>query len=100
MYYSSNDATNEIKKRLKSGGQVVFIPHAEVQMCKRHIDGQEVIAALRSGVVRTPGELTKGEYRYRVESNLNGGIAVAVEIPEDDPNLIVVTVFGLPKGKR
>ena len=100
MYYSPNDATNEIKKRLNDGGQVVFIPHAEVQMYKRHIDGQEVMSALRSGVVRTPGELKNSEYRYKVESNLNGGIAVAVEIPEDTPNLIVVTVFCLTKRKR
>lgn len=100
MYYSPNDATNEIKKRLRNGGVVVFIPHAEVQMCKRKIDGQEVVATLLSGVVRTPGELIKGEYRYKVESNLNGGIAVAVEIPEDDPKVIVITVFRPTKRKR
>ena len=100
MYYSPSDATNAIKNRLKNGGQVVFISHAEKQMRKRHIDGQEVMSALRSGVVRTPGELKYSEYRYKVESNLNGGIAVAVEIPEDTPNLIIVTVFPLPKRKR
>lgn len=100
MYYSPNDATNEIKKRLRNGGDVVFIRHAEDQMCERNIDGQEVMVALRSGVVRTSGELVKGEYRYKVESNLNGGIAVAVEIPEGAPNVIVVTVFSPTRRKR
>lgn len=93
MYYSPADATREIKRRLLNGAEVVFIPHAEVQMCERHIDGQEVVTVIKSGTVRTPGELQDSEYRYKIESNLNRGIAVVVEIPEDNPNLIVITTF-------
>jgi hypothetical protein len=99
MYYSPSDATREIKKRLHSGAEIIFIEHAEDQMCARHIDGQEVMTALKSGTVRMPGEIKNGEYRYRIESNLNGGVVVVVEIPDEDPNVIVITTFPLPKKK-
>lgn len=95
MYYSPSDATNEIKKRLRHGGVVVFTRHAEDRMSERHIDGLEVMTALRSGTVRTPGELKDGEHRYKVESSLNGGIAVVVEIPESNSDLIAITVMSL-----
>jgi hypothetical protein len=97
MYYSPTDATREIKKRLRNGAEVIFTPHAEDQMCDRRIDGQEVVTAIKSGVVRTPGEFKDNEYRYKIESNLSGGIAVVVEIPEDDPNIVVITTFPLKK---
>lgn len=99
MYYSPSDATNEIKKRLRNFGEVVFIPHANDQMDARVIDDLEATMALRSGAVRTPGELRNGEYRYIVESDLNG-VAVVVEIPDASPNLIVITVIKLNKRKR
>lgn len=99
MYYSPADATREIKKRLRNGAAIIFIQHAEDQMCARHIDGQEVETAIKSGTVRTPGELKDGEYRYKIESSLSGGIAVVVEIPKDDPNVVVITTFALPKKK-
>lgn len=100
MYYLPADATNEIKKRLRESGQVVFIQHAEGRMCKRDIDDQEAVMALRSGAVRVPGELKDGEYRYKVESNLNGGIMVVVEIPEGNLIIIAITVMSSKKRKR
>jgi hypothetical protein len=99
MYYSPAEATREIKKRIRNGAVIVFTTHLEDQMCDRHIDGQEVETAIKSGSVRTPGELKNDEYRYKIESNLNGGIAVVVEIPEDDPSVIVITTFRPPKKK-
>lgn len=99
MYYSPSDATNEIKKRLRNGGVVVFVHHAEDRMSERHIDDQEAMTALKSGAVCTPGELKDGEYRYKVESSLNGGIAVVVAIPENNPDLIAITAMSLKKRK-
>lgn len=78
----------------------MFIPHARDRKIERHIDDLEATTALRSGTVCTPGELKDGEYRYKVESNLNGGIAVVVEIPENNPDLIVITAISLKKKKR
>lgn len=77
----------------------MFIQHANDRMGERDIDDQEATMALRSGAVLTPGESNNGEYRYKVESNLNG-VAVVVEIPEDNPNLIVITAIALKKRKR
>jgi len=99
MYHSPADATREIKKRLRNGAEIIFTQHAEDQMCDRHIDGQEVKTAIKSGVVRTPGEFNNDEYSYKIESNLCGGIAVVVGIPEDNPALVVITTFSLPKKK-
>lgn len=68
-------------------------------MLDRDIDGQEVMAAMKSGIVRNAGELSKEGYSYKIESSLSGGIAVVVGIPEDDPSLVVITTFALPKKK-
>lgn len=78
----------------------MFIQHSEDRMCERHIDDQEAVMALRSGAVRVSGELKDGEYRYKVESNLYGGIMVVVEIPEDNPNVIAITAMSSKKRKR
>lgn len=101
MYYSPAEATREIKNRLRSGGKIIFTAHAEEQMqlFDRCIDGQEVTAAIRSGAVRKAGEEINGEYRYRIESNLNGGIAVIVEIPDGNLFVIVITTFRQIKKK-
>lgn len=99
MCYSPSDATNEIKRRIKNGGEVVFIPHLEERMNERHIDGLDVMTCLRSGVVRKVAEIIDNECRYKVESNLNGNIAVVVEIPDDNPCVVVITTFKL-KNKR
>lgn len=78
----------------------MFIQHAEGRMWERDVDDQEAVMALRSGAVRVAGEQKDGEYRYKVESNLNGGITVVVEIPEGDFVVIAITVMNSKKRKR
>ena len=99
MYYLPADATKEIKRRLRNGADIVIVPHARTQMMDRCIDDLEVSTAIRSGVVSTPAELKDDEYRYKIESNLNGGIAVVLEMPEENPNIIIITTFR-PKKKN
>jgi len=93
MYYSPQEATNEIRRRLRDGGAIIFTYHAEDEMEDDFIDDQEITAAIRSGSVREKGREESGEFTYKIETKLNGGIAVVVAIPDDDPNVIVVTTF-------
>lgn len=97
MYYPPHEASREIKSRLKQGGVIVFTPHAEKQMLKRRIDAQEVNTAIRSAFVSTAGEQVRGEYRYKLASNLSGGLYVVVELPDDNPDIIIVTIFSISK---
>jgi len=99
MYYSPQDATKEIKNRLRNGGRIIFTYHAEDEMDDDCIDDLEITAAIKSGSVRNAGKEKDGEYTYKIESNLSGGIAVIVAIPDEEPNVIVVTTFRQP-GKK
>jgi len=94
MCYSPSDATNEIKKRLSAGSQnVYFCSHAQDRMYQRDIDDKQIISALRSGRVVAVENTENGECRYKVQSNLNGGITVMVEIPCASSNIIVITTW-------
>lgn len=95
MYYNPADATKEIKKRAKNSENVAFTEHAEDQMQERQINTNEVLRALRSGVVRNAGEVgDHGDYCYRVEAQMGKETLMAVVcIPEDDPSLLVITAF-------
>lgn len=99
MYYSPQDATREIRVRLRNGGVIIFTYHGEDEMFDDCIDDQEINTAIRNGSVREAGKEEGGEYRYKIETNLSGGIAVVVEIPDGNPHVIVVTTFRQP-GKK
>ena len=95
MYYSPIDATREIKRRAKDSGNVAFTEHAEDQMQERQINTSEVLRALRSGVVRIPGEVGEhGDYCYRIEAQMGKETLMSVVcIPKGDPSLLVITAF-------
>lgn len=76
--------------------KIVLSIHAKVQMKKRKILQDEVYECVRQGFINlTPEEDMKtGHLICRMERYVCGrNLAVCVALDDDDPDLIVVTVF-------
>jgi len=75
---------------------IVITGHASAQMKKRYIGINEVYDCLRNGMIVRPPKINAefGALECRMERYVGGReIAVVVSLCDEDPNLIVVTVF-------
>lgn len=92
------EAMRQIRARVASSDNVVFIPHARQQMRKRGVDALQVIRCLQRGFI-TEGpyrDIKSGQWRCNVEAIAGGDLLrVVVEIPELSLLLEVITVIAL-----
>lgn len=75
---------------------VVLLPHAKKRMHLRKVTVNEVLDVLRRGVIHRPPEpnLAKGSLECRMERYVAGrDCAVVVALADENPNLLVVTVW-------
>jgi hypothetical protein len=75
---------------------VVLLPHARTRMQLRKVTVNEVFEVLRRGVIhRTPEpNVAKGSLECRMEMFVAGrNCAVVVALADENPNLLVVTVW-------
>ena len=66
---SPPEAKATIQRCLAPGGSVVVSTHAEEELAKDGMSVSDCLAILRGGWVEEP-EFLKGEWRYRVNTNL------------------------------
>jgi len=94
------DALRIIRERAADSGCVVILPHARDRMVERKIDRLEILRVLRAGAI-TDGpwvDARSDNERCRLEGQVDGEwIGVVVEIPENRPDLLVVTVIDLDR---
>lgn len=93
-----SEAQRVIRQRAARSEQIVVVPHALVRMRQRHVDFLDMQRCLRKGKVTKgpyiPSESLSDEWRYDVEAIVDGDwLRVVVELPDDPPDLIVVTVI-------
>ncbi len=74
------------------------VPHALIRMREREVDFLDMQRCLRGGKVTkgpyVPSDSLTDESRYDVESIVDGEwLRVVVELPDNPPNVLVVTVI-------
>ena len=82
----------------KSSAAVFFSDHANVQMRKRKVSSVEVLECLREGTIRRVPEpnIKMGNLECRMERYVAGReLAVIVALSDEDPDVLVVTVFNV-----
>lgn len=87
-----------IRTVAQNSSAVLFTQHVSVQMRKRKVSGAEVLECLRHGTVRRVPEPNpgKGSLECRMERYVAGReLAVIVALCDEDPDLVVVTVFSV-----
>ncbi len=87
-----------IRAVARDSAAVLFTQHVSVQMRKRKVSSAEVLECLRLGSLRRVPEpnLGKGSLECRMERYVVGReLAVIVALCEEDPDLVVVTVFSV-----
>lgn len=80
----------------KTSGSVFFTAHVKKQMAKRKISTLEVFECIRMGTIRREPELSDDQesLECRMERYIAGReLAVIVALCDDDPNVILVTVY-------
>jgi hypothetical protein len=92
------EAQRVIRERAARAEQILSVPHALTRMRERQIDFLDMQRCLRAGKVTkgpyVPSDSFTDEWRYDVESIVNGEwLRVVVELPDDSPNVLVVTVI-------
>lgn len=93
---SAPQIQRHIREVAKQTEHIFLSSHAKVQMKKRKVLLEEIFECLRQGVIRlTPEEDMKtGHLVCRMERYVCGrNLEVCVALDDDDPDLIVVTVF-------
>jgi hypothetical protein len=90
-------ARRVIRELVALSERIVAPPHSLSRMRERQIDFLDVQRCLRSGKVTkgpyVPSDSLTDEWRYDVEAIVDGEwLRVVVELPEDPPSVIVVTV--------
>jgi hypothetical protein len=83
---------NEVRKRLSfvlSRGFYVIWKHCQQELAKDNLDDMDAVNVLRGGRVTEPGELVKGQWRYRVHTDR---MCVVVQF-ESDQAISVVTAW-------
>ena len=93
-----SDAHQVIRERAARSELTVLVPNAIVQMREHGIDFMDVHRCLRRGkTVRgpyAPPDSETDDSRYDVEAIVNGDwLRVVVELPDESPDVIVVTVL-------
>lgn len=87
-----------IQNTAKDTKAVVITVHAGVRMRQRKVNSQEIYECLQNGRIRQQPELNhaKGSFECRMERYVAGrNIAVVAAICDEDPDVIVVTVFAV-----
>ena len=89
-----------IRERAARSERIVTVPHALARMRERHIDFLDMQRCLRGGKVTkgpyVPPDSLTDEWRYDVESIVDEEwLRVVVELPDDPPDVIVVTVIAV-----
>jgi hypothetical protein len=85
-----------IRVAAQNTASIVITGHAAAQMKKRYLGINEVYDCLRNGMIVRPPKVNAdhGTLECRMERYVGGReIAVVVALCDEDPNLIVVTVF-------
>jgi len=93
-----SEAQTVIRERAARSERIVVVPHALTRMRERRIDFLDMQRCLRGGKVTqgpyVPSDSLTDEWRYDVEAIVDGEwLRVVVELPDDPPNVIVVTVI-------
>jgi hypothetical protein len=89
-----------IRERASSSAGVLFVEHALEQMCLRDVDVPQVQRCLLRGEITegpyVPIASRTGNWRCNVEATVSGDrFRVVVEMPEDAPAVLVITVIRL-----
>lgn len=87
-----------IRALAQDSGAVLLTQHASTQMRKRKVSSAEVLECLRLGTLRRVPEPNpgKGSLECRMERYVAGReLAVVVALSDEDPDLLVVTVFSV-----
>ena len=95
---SQSQLARHIRAVAQDSGAVLFTLHVSVQMRKRKVSSTEVLDCLRLGTLRRVPEPNpgKGSLECRMERYVAGReLAVIVALCDEDPDLVVVTVFSV-----
>lgn len=89
-----------IRGRAADSAHVVILPHARARMQERHIDFLDVQRCLQGGAITegpyVPTDSRSGAERCNVEGIVDGArLRVVVELPDEPPDVLVVTVIEL-----
>lgn len=93
-----NEARKQVTKILSQHPEAVrFSRHALEELEKDDLTTGDALNVLRSpdSKIHKDGELEKGSYRYRVETN---NILVVIGFQEDGNGLVVITAWRKGKG--
>jgi hypothetical protein len=93
-----SEAQRVIRELVARSERIVAVPHSLTGMRERQIDFLDMQRCLRGGKVTkgpyVPSDSLTDEWRYDVEAIVDGErLRVVVELPDDPPNVIVVTVI-------
>lgn len=87
-----------IRATAKDTKTVIITIHAGARMRERKVSSQEIYECLQNGSIRQQPEpnTAKGSLECRMERYVAGrNIAVVAAICDEDPDVIVVTVFAI-----
>lgn len=93
---SDAQLAKHIRELSKTPAAVYFTKHAKAQMVRRKVSTLEVFECIRNGTIRRAPEVSNdGEsLECRIERYVAGReLAVIVALCDEDPNIVLVTVF-------
>lgn len=98
MAIRPSEAQRGIRERAARSDQIVVVSHALTRMRERQVDFLDLQRCLRRGRVTkgpyVPSDSLTDDWRYDVEAIVDGEwLRVVVELPDDPPHVIVVTVI-------
>ncbi len=94
--HSSAQLAKHIRSLAKNSANVVFTMHVKKRMVEREITNMEVLQCLRLGTIRRTPEANEkaGALECRMERQvLKRELACIVALCDEDPSLLIVTVF-------
>ena len=91
------DALRIIRQRAQDSGCIVLTKHARKQMADRGVDALDVQRVLRGGAITEgPAPGLRGDECCNVEGIVDSRrLRIAVALPPDRPDVIVVTVIDI-----
>lgn len=92
--YAPAEALKRIKSNL-SNGELLPTKHFTDRIMERGIDMQDVLNALKQGIISTPAEPhpKTGRWIYNVEGKTIEGKALKISVDIDDNKNVLVTAF-------
>jgi len=94
--YSTAQLAKHIRTLAQNSANVVLTVHVKERMAQRHVANTEVLECLRLGTIRRTPEANdaKGSLECRMERQvLKRALTCVVALCDENPNLLVVTVF-------